>query len=468
MPVRTALGLLLALFAAVSTSTLQAADSKDRPNLVLIIADDMAWDDSGAYGHPHIKTPNLDKLAADGMRFDNAFLTCSSCSPSRSSIITGRYPHATNGAHQLHNNLPEDQQTFVDVLRENGYYTALAGKLHPRKSTGDRFNKLYGTGPKETGGCGEWIRCLQERPEDKPFFAWLASTDPHRAYQPNTIPEPHQPEDVIVPPYLPDAPEVREDLALYYDEISRLDSFVGKVVSELEKQKVRDNTLIIFISDNGRPFPRCKTTVYDSGVKTPFIASWPGKIATGSVCESMVSVVDLAPTFCALANTPGSATFQGVEMQELFSNPKAKVRDYIFAEHNWHDFDDHQRSCHSPQFNYIRTEYTDLPGTPPADAVKGLSFQTMLELRENNGLNEDQQYSFTKPRPKEELYDVIADPHELTNLADNPDYADVLRTHRERLDVWRKRTADEIPTTRRPDEFDRVTGQRLPKTRRDK
>ena len=102
MPVRTALGLLLALFAAVSTSTLQAADSKDRPNLVLIIADDMAWDDCGAYGHPHIKTPNLDKLAADGMRFDNAFLTCSSCSPSRSSIITGRYPHACASSHGGH------------------------------------------------------------------------------------------------------------------------------------------------------------------------------------------------------------------------------------------------------------------------------------------------------------------------------------------------------------------------------
>jgi len=466
MPTLRVAQLLLAFVATLVFSPLVQAEQ--RPNLVLIIADDMAWDDCGAYGHPHIQTPNLDALAAGGMRFDNAFLTCSSCSPSRSSIITGRYPHATNGAHQLHNNLPADQQTFVDVLRKAGYYTALAGKLHPRKTTGERFDKLYGTGAKETGGCGEWVRCLKERPQDKPFFAWLASTDPHRSYSPNAIPQPHQAEDVIVPPYLPDTPEVREDLALYYDEISRLDSYVGKVVAELERQDVRDNTLVIFISDNGRPFPRCKTTVYDSGVKTPFIANWPGTIPAGTECNSMVSTVDLAPTFCALADTSGSPTFQGVEMQSLFSKPEASVRDYIFAEHNWHDFDDHQRSCHSPRFNYIRTEYTDLPGTPPADAVKGLSFQTMLKLREDDRLNENQMYSFAAPRPREELYDVVNDPHELNNLADNPDYADVLQTHRDRLDVWRQRTKDEIPSSRRPDEFDKITGQRLPKARNKK
>src|SRR6056297_2939572 len=132
MTARLFVALVLLNFLLASSAT---DAPEERPNLLLIIADDMAWNDCGAYGHPHIQTPHLDKLASQGMRFDNAYLTCSSCSPSRSSIITGRYPHATNGAHQLHNSLPADQITFVDLLRKAGYHTALAGKLHPRNTT---------------------------------------------------------------------------------------------------------------------------------------------------------------------------------------------------------------------------------------------------------------------------------------------------------------------------------------------
>ncbi|WP_339746421.1 sulfatase [uncultured Rubinisphaera sp.] len=455
--------LLLTLFAACNHSQSPLSAAEARPNIILFIADDMAWDDCGAYGHPHIKTPNLDQLASQGMRFDNAYLTCSSCSPSRSSIITGRYPHATNGAHQLHNDLPADQITFVELLKEAGYHTALAGKLHPRKTTADRFNKIYGTGAKETGGCGEWVNALQECPADQPFFLWLASTDPHRGYQPDTIPEPHSNSHVIVSPYLPDVPEVREDLALYYDEISRLDRYVGEVLKQLETTKQAENTLVVFISDNGRPFPRCKTTIYNSGVKTPFIVRWPGVVKPGSTCNQLVSTVDLAPSFCAAAKVAPSDTFQGVSMLPLLNNPDKPVRDYIFAEHNWHDFDDHQRSCHSLHFNYIRTTYSDLPGTPPADAVKGASFQAMLKLKEQGKLNENQMYSFDVPRPKEELYDIINDPHELHNLAEDPLYSSQLEKLSARLDNWIEETGDFTPESRRPNEFDRVTGNRLPK-----
>ncbi|MCG6156759.1 sulfatase family protein [Rubinisphaera margarita] len=452
--------IVLALFAIPAS-----ADEAQRPNIVLIIADDMAWNDCSVYGHPNIKTPHLSLLASQGMRFDNAYLTCSSCSPSRSSIITGRYPHSTGGAHQLHNELPADQLTFVELLRESGYHTALAGKLHPRKTTETRFDLIYGTGPKESGGAGEWVKAIEEAPKDKPFFLWLASFDPHRGYQPNTIPEPHTSSDVIVPPYLPDVPEVREDLALYYDEISRLDHYVGKVMTALEKLKQADNTLIIFISDNGRPFPRCKTTIYNSGVKTPFIARWPGQIKPGSTCEQLVSTVDLAPSFCKAAGVEVSETFQGVSILPLFKDPTVPVREYIFAEHNWHDYDDHQRSCHSLYFNYIRTEYTDIPQMPPADAVKSVTFQKMRELHAKHELNEHQDFAFETPRPGEELYDVLNDPHELNNLADDPKYQGQLEKHRERLNQWVEETADEVPTERRPDEFDRETGDRLPRNK---
>ncbi len=459
-------GLLLsALFILVPAlcGQVEQAVAETRPNIILFMADDMAWDDCGAYGHPHIQTPNLDRLAAQGMRFDQAYLTCSSCSPSRSSIICGRYPHSTGEAWQLHNPLPADQVTFAELLRESGYYTALAGKLHPRKTTETRFDKIYPLGPPTSGGTGNWLKCLNERPEGKPFFLWLAAVDPHRPYQPETIPRPHLPEETVVPPYLPDVPEVREDLALYYDEITRIDLHIGQVLAALEQQGLAENTLVVFMSDNGRAFPRCKTTVHSSGVKTPLLMRWPGKIPAGSQCQSLISSIDLAPTFCQLAGVPLSSTFQGVEASVLFTNPEKTIRPYAFAEHNWHNFEDHQRGCRSLKFNYIRTAYTDVPGTPPADAVRSATYQAMHKLREQGKLTGDQLQTYTVPRPAEELYDLENDPHELKNLVDDPRYAAVLKQHRAVLDEWIQQTEDFIPAQRRPDDTDRYTGEKLQK-----
>jgi len=228
-----------------------------RPNFILFISDDQAWNDVGCYGHPSIRTPNIDKLAQEGLQFEYAFLTCASCSPTRCSVITGRYPHST-GARELHQPLPANQIAFPGLLQQAGYYTAGAGKWHLGQDAKKNFDTIAeGGGP---SGCGKWLDTLKNRPKDKPFFMWFASFDPHRGYEADAIEEPHKPEDVIVPPFLPDVPETRKDLALYYDEITRMDGFVGKILKELETQQVAENTFVLFISDNGRPFPRCKTT----------------------------------------------------------------------------------------------------------------------------------------------------------------------------------------------------------------
>lgn len=244
-----------------------------RPNFLIFIADDMGCDDCGAYGHPRIRTPNIDRLAREGMRFTNAFLTCSSCSPSRSSIITGRYPHNT-GAHQLHLPLPVEQVTFVEQLKSAGYYTATAGKWHLGPHVKSRFDLVLEQ-------MNVWVDTLRDRPKDQPFFMWFAFTDPHRPYDSSNISNPHTASDAVVPPYLPDNVETRQDLAQYYDEINRLDGAVGDVLNQLEQDGAAQNTFILFLSDNGRPFPRCKTTVYDSGIKTPWIVRWPGKVQGG-------------------------------------------------------------------------------------------------------------------------------------------------------------------------------------------
>lgn len=450
------------------------------PNIVLIIADDMNWDDSGVYGNPNVRTPNIDQLAADGMRFTNAFLTASSCSPSRSSIITGRYPHNT-GAEQLHWPLPAEQVTFVEKLKDAGYWTALAGKWHLGDAIKERFDDVREADPSgfqlptgedgealamvstaDASGASEWIDVLRSRPDDQPFFLWFAALDPHRDYEEGIIDNPHKPEDVRIPPYTPDTPKVRKDFALYYDEITRLDDYVGKVVAELEAQGVADNTLVLFFSDNGRPFPRAKVTVYDEGIKTPWIVKWPGHVAPGSVNERLVSSVDIAPTALELAGVPLLDTFEGKSFAPLLSDAEAKTRDYVFAERHWHDFEDHIRAVRDERWKLIRNDYPDLPATPSADAGRSLTNQEFLRLEEEGKLPPEQRATFIAPRPQWELYDTQADPFEMSNLAADEAHAAELERLQAALEEWSERTGDYLPTKRTPDEFDRVTGDPTP------
>lgn len=426
-----------------------------QPNFIVFIADDAAWNDCGPYGNQIIKTPNINKIAEEGLVFDNAFLTTSSCSPSRCSILTGRYPHST-GAAELHMPLPVDQVLFAGALQEAGYYTAVAGKYHigPKRA---EFDTIYGGRP---SGCEYWVEALQNRPKDKPFFLWLAAIDPHRAYKTNTIAEPHNPADVIVPPFLPDADSTRKDLALYYDEISRLDSYIGKVMEELKIQGIDENTLVIYMTDNGRPFPRCKTRMYDSGIKTPFILRWPGKVEEGRT-SSMLSSIDIAPTFCELAGAKLPETLQGVSFSPILKNNSAKIRDYIVGEHNWHDYQSHERAIRTDKYLYIRNAFPELNASPPADAVASITYQEMIKMEERGELNETQLDCFIQPRVAEELYDVQNDPYQFKNLAENPDYSETLSEMRKLLDKWILEFDDMVPENPTPDKFDRWTGKRL-------
>ena len=444
-----------------------------RPNIVFIIADDMAWDDSGTYGHPTIQTPNIDKLARQGMRFDQAFLTISSCSPSRTSIITGQYPHNT-GAEQLHWPLTADKITFVEFLKTSGYWTAQAGKWHMGAAIKDRFDVVKDVGTTgfqlspdgkkaiqngDGSGCENWVSLLKERPTNKPFFLWLAAVDPHRPYVEDIIATPHTVKDVIVPPYLADTYETREDLAHYYNEITRLDNYVGQVVAELDRQGVSENTMILFISDNGRPFPRDKTTLYDGGIKTPWIVKWPKHVKPNSICNSLVSSIDIAPTFFSLAGLKPISSFEGKDFSSLLSNPETAIREIIYAEDNWHDYEDYTRAVRTKEYKYIRNFYSDLPNTPSADAFVSVTFMAMRKMKEKGTLNEAQLACFNTPRAEEELYHIASDPYELKNLASLPEYAQTLNSMRIEMKKIRELTNDSLPSFRTPDEFDRITGK---------
>jgi arylsulfatase A-like enzyme len=450
---------ILALACAAPLRAAQRADapSPARPSFVIAIADDVSWDDFGAYGHPRIQTPSVDRLAREGMRFDRAFVTTSSCSPSRASILTGRYPHAT-GAPELHQPLPAEQVTLFEVLGKAGYYTAAAGKWHLGDATKREVDRIYGGG---ASGCEKWLVALRERPKDRPFFLWLAAFDAHRDYAESAIPSPHRPSDAIVPPYLPDGEATRRDFALYYDEVARLDGYLGEVIEELERQDAARDTFVLFLADNGRPFPRCKTTLYDSGIRTPFVVRWPAVVKAGSTSSSIVSAVDIAPTVAELAGVGAVATFQGRSFVPILKDPRATVREHAFAERNWHDYTAHERAVRSARFAYVWNAYPELPQTPPADAVRSPTFAALRALRDAGKLSPAQMACFKAPRPAEELYDLDKDPHALENVAADPAYAGALAELRAALAGWKESTQVTIPARRRPDEFDRERGTRL-------
>lgn len=409
------------------------------PDIILITADDLSAEDLEPYGHPTIRTPRLLRLAAEGMRFDRAFLTSASCSPSRCSTITGRYPHST-GAGRLHDPLPPTQLTFLEPLRQTGYSIATAGKWHFGKEARVRFDRIDPETP--PGGAGAWIDALRARPADRPSFLWLAAADPHRPYADDPSRPLHPPADIVVPPYLPDAAETRDDLARYYAAVERLDGLVGAALDEIERQGRADRTLVLFMSDNGRPFPRAKPTLYDAGVRTPFILRWPGHVPAGSVSGSLVSAVDIAPTLLSAAGIRVPKTMQGYSFLPLLADPGVVVRERVFAEHNWHDYPARERMVRTTRYKYIRNYYPELQATPPEDLLRSPTFRVMERLYAAGALPPQQANPLIAPRPIEELYDVASDPDELRNRVADPALRDVLEGLRRDLEEWERKTED--------------------------
>jgi arylsulfatase A-like enzyme len=445
-PLRAALIALLLAGCAAAPSRPPGATR----NVVVFIADDMGYGDLSCYGHPVLRTPNLDRLAAEGMRFDAAFLTISSCSPSRASILTGRYPHAT-GAPDLHQPLPAGQRTVARALGELGWHRAAVGKWHLGDAEKRNWDRIHEVGGAETAAAAR--RVLAERPKERPFFLWIATWDPHRPYD-EPQPAPHDPAKVVLPPYLPDHPKIRAELAKYYDEIARLDRHVGEIRAALEAEGELDRTLIVFLSDNGMPFPRAKTTLYDSGIRTPFIARAPGLVPAGSVQKGLASVVDLAPTILELAGAaPGPV--QGRSLLPMLRDPGARTRDAVFAEANWHDYAQFTRSVRTDRWLLIRNYYWDVPLWNSVDSIDAPTWEGVLELRKAGKLTPAQDFLFTSPRPFEELYDLAADPHSLESVVDRPEHRAVLAGLRTRLDNWRVESVDVMPAERTPDGWTR-------------
>lgn len=407
------------------------------PNFVVIVADDLGANDLGVFGHSVIKSPNIDQLAKQGMQFNNAFLSTSSCTASRASILTGRYPHST-GSPKLNDVLPADQKTVATYLRNAGYYTASIGKWHNGSLVVPQWDVVKDP-PGESGAEG-WVDALRNRPKDKPFFFWFASRDPHVPYAPLQPDGPYQPKDAVILPAYLDSPDARYTIAQYYTEISRLDSYVGKVVDELRAQNLLGNTYIIFLSDNGAPMPRAKTTLYDAGIKTPLIMVG-ARIAAQSQNNALVSSIDIMPTVLDLAGVTSAESIQGKSFVSLFKNPAADFRAAIFAEQFDHGYVLNRRAVRNQNYLYIHNfaenKHSCLLEAQPMG-------RELVKAFHEKKLNPTQLLCFDPHPPAEELYDAKTDPLALHNLADNPAFTATRDAMHQQLLQQAKDTQDTV------------------------
>jgi N-sulfoglucosamine sulfohydrolase len=460
---------------------LACAEVPARPNFVLFIADDVSWNDFGCSGNPEARTPRIDMLAEQGIRFTNFYLTASSCSPSRASIITGRYPHNNGEAVELHRPLPAHLVKFPAILQRSGYHTALAGKDHMPQQ-GDNEEAVWavkrdgGRAPGNSGGEAHWMDVVRTRPREKPFFFWFASHDAHRGWDgdqewiEDRYGPRHDPATVTVPAALVDTPATRADLASHSNEVTRFDWFVGQVVDELRSQGVLDTTVIMVMADNGRPFPRGKTRLHDEGMKTAFVVHWPAGIAQpGAVTASLLSSIDICPTVLTLAGVDIPPQVQGVSFARLLEEPSLQVRSYSFAEHNWHDYEAHGRAVRDQNgFLFIRNARPQKAWIGPADSVGSPSHQELVTAQRSGSLTSPQADVLREPRPTEEFYDTSTDPDQISCLIGTGRHVGKLAELRDVLDRWQEVTGDSVPTNLSPDFYDRdlgyidaATGQRI-------
>ena len=432
------------------------AASASPPNILVLVADDAGWRDVGAYGNDVIRTPNVDRLAETGLTYERAFLTTPQCSPSRISMLTGKYPHAT-GAEDLHMPLPEHETILPTYLRrEAGYLTGIMRKRHLGAPGNEQFDWYDPAENHDYSAFTEFLDRAQG--QGRPFFLWVGFSDPHRPYADSIIDRPHDPARVRVPPYLADTPSTRADIAHYYDEIARMDQNVGGFVETLERRGLRDNTLIVFLSDNGAPFPRAKGTLYDAGIRTPLVVNWPGEVAPGTY-DGLTSVIDLAPTLLDVAGLSVPPDMQGRSIAATLDDRSVPGREVVFSERNWHDTDAHMRSLRTDRYKLITNGYPSRPFPIAADIGDSPAWFDLLRKKRAGTLTDAQARLFETPRPAVEVYDLRADEWELRNVAGTPEHDAAIDSLVRRLHRWREATGD-FPASRRTraDHTDRATG----------
>ena len=466
---RPILSLLLCAFAA----TASAADKK--PNVLLILSDDHSYPHVGCYGNSDIKTPNLDRFAAQGMRFERMYVTAPQCVPSRATIFTGRSPVGI-AMSRFSAPLPRDVKTYPEVLRASGWYTGVAGRTYHMDGAGtspesreiiakhrlatfpDRLDYVKTAGENSVS-LGQFNEFLDANTQGKPFFLQLCSNDPHRPLT-TKGPELHDPEKIKLPAHYPDTRHVREDFAAYYDEIAHFDVFFAEVMAELDKRGIAENTLVAFMGDNGCSQFRGKGTLYEFGIHVPLIIRWPGAVKPGTTSTELVSGEDLAPTLLEAAGQAVPVEMTGKSFLKLLKGESFEGRKYVFSERGAHGSSlpgsssgfDLGRAVIGKTHKLIYNALGELPYAP-VDFGGENFWKEIVQMHEAGRLSpvQDRLY-FAARRPMFELFDLQSDPFELNNLAGNPQNAGTEKQLKAALQEWMILERDFVPLPVTPDE----------------
>jgi len=411
----------------------------NRLNVVWILAEDLS-PDLPAYGDSTVQTPNLDRLAEEGVVYDLAFTTQPICAPSKSCLYTGQY-QTYLGTHQMRTSWknyeavpPPETKVFTEYLRQEGYYCSKSGHADYQFGTAptawDKFSPGFFTFQR--------IRHWRDRSDNQPFFASIDLGETHESGQwmkPFAKPTVNL-ETVKIPPYYVDDPVIRKDIAIMYTNIAKMDVEVGKILDKLEVDGLTENTVVVFMGDHGRGLPRSKRWLYDGGLKVPMIIRWPGVLEPGSRSQQMVSFVDMAPTMLSILGFEIPGHMQGKAFMGKGAN--TIPREYIFGSRDRADEAvDKLRAVRNNRYKYIINYLPDSAWT------QALWFRDMMPLmkrmRELNDLGKltgGSAYWFAPSKPEEELYDTWKDPHEISNLALNTEYDSIKSVLKSELRGW--------------------------------
>jgi uncharacterized sulfatase len=445
----------LTLALAVGPGQVGEAPADKRPNILFAMADEWAWPHAGIYGDKVIKPPTFDRVAREGVLFSHVFCVAPSCTPSRAAVLTGQMSHRLEESGNLWSMLRKKYDCYPDLLQAAGYHVGLTGK---------------GWGPGTLEGSGrthnpagpnykDFETFLKSVPPGKPFCFWLGHRDPHRPYAKGSgAGSGMKLEDVSVPSYLPDTPEVRGDICDYYFAAQRYDRDTGKILDMLDKAGMLDNTLVIMTGDNGWPFPRGKANLYDAGTRQPLAIRWPAKVKPGRTSDAYISFQDFAPTILEAAGLKPTSAMTGTSFLDLLTTGKSAIaRDRVFVERERHanvrqsDVGYPCRAIRTREHLYIRNFHPERwpAGDPemwkavgPFGDIDGGPTKDLLLARKNEPAIARLFELACGKRPGEELYDLAKDPYQLMNVAGHPSYGEVQKKLRAGLDRWMRDTND--------------------------
>jgi N-sulfoglucosamine sulfohydrolase len=459
---KTLLLVIAALAAHLLVAPALAQDNDPRPNFLFAIADDWGWPHASAYGDQVVQTPAFDRIAREGVLFDNAFVSSPSCTPSRGAILTGQHFWRLKAGANLWCIFPNESPSYVEVLQQHGYTAGHAGKAWgpgrqerpDRQIAGPRFKGID--------------QFLAQRDTSKPFVFWLGSSDPHRPYKPGSGADSGMDlSKAHLFPHSPDNQTTRADVADYYWEVQRFDALVGQAITALEEAGLLDNTIVVVTGDHGMPFPRSKGNLYDSGTRVPLAIRMPGRIPAGRTIADLASLTDIAPTFLQLAGVEPPDDMTGRSLLPLLSGGEsgrtAFAPDAIYFGRERHvpcqDSPDTggypSRAIRTNDFLYIRNfspdrwpagtpdyEHAASPGAWFGDCDDSPTKRDIIAHADDDPAHQLAfELAFAK-RPAEELYDLRNDPGQVRNLAANPAYAKVRQSLASQLETELRRTGD--------------------------